>query len=178
MQKEEIAAKYSNVLMLLEKAEKDLNNEKIKLESEEKTEKTEIEINELNDVISKFEELNNKFKTEIEQLEESSEWDKLCIAFFGETNAGKSTLIESLRIIYDDEKRRETLLKQKQLYCEELADNFTKYDDFVKQLSEMNNAVIKQAKKQHVKSIIKSIGLVFCGAVAGFALSYLYFGVM
>ena len=30
------------------------------------------------------------------------DWDKLCIAFFGETGAGKSTIIETLRILYGD----------------------------------------------------------------------------
>ncbi len=164
--------------MLLENAEKDLKREKAELESGEKTKEIEEEINELNGIISHFEELNNAFETEIKQLEESSEWDKLCIAFFGETNAGKSTLIESLRIIYDDEKRRETLLKQKQLYCEETAENITRYDDLVKQLSEMNTAVDKQVKRQRLKSVIKSTGLVLGGAAAGAVISYLYFGVI
>ena len=31
----------------------------------------------------------------------STEWDKLVIAFFGETNAGKSTIIETFRILFD-----------------------------------------------------------------------------
>ena len=28
-------------------------------------------------------------------------WDKLVISFFGETNAGKSTIIETFRILFD-----------------------------------------------------------------------------
>lgn len=31
-------------------------------------------------------------------------WDNLVIAFFGETNAGKSTIIETLRILFDENK--------------------------------------------------------------------------
>jgi hypothetical protein len=39
---------------------------------------------------------------------EEAVWDKLTIAFFGETNAGKSTIIETLRILYDKDKDRPT----------------------------------------------------------------------
>ena len=35
----------------------------------------------------------------------STEWDKLVIAFFGETNAGKSTIIETFRILFDETER-------------------------------------------------------------------------
>ena len=31
-------------------------------------------------------------------------WDKLMIAFFGETNAGKSTIIETFRILFKQRK--------------------------------------------------------------------------
>lgn len=34
-------------------------------------------------------------------------WDKLTIAFFGVTNAGKSTIIETFRILFDDKRERE-----------------------------------------------------------------------
>ena len=33
-------------------------------------------------------------------------WDNLVIAFFGETNAGKSTIIETMRVLFDDERKR------------------------------------------------------------------------
>lgn len=46
------------------------------------------------------------FKLEIDGLEKISDWNNFCISFFGETNAGKSTIIETLRIIYDEESRR------------------------------------------------------------------------
>lgn len=34
-------------------------------------------------------------------------WDNLVIAFFGETNAGKSTIIETFRILFDDKREKE-----------------------------------------------------------------------
>lgn len=52
-----------------------------------------------------LEKLNVSYKHEVKELEKSTEWDKLCISFFGETNAGKSTVIETLRIIYNEDKR-------------------------------------------------------------------------
>ncbi len=56
-------------------------------------------------------EQDRDFKREIDGLEEISDWDNFCISFFGETNAGKSTIIETLRIIYDEESRREKIRK-------------------------------------------------------------------
>lgn len=34
-------------------------------------------------------------------------WDNLVISFFGETNAGKSTIIETFRILFDDKRKKE-----------------------------------------------------------------------
>ena len=56
---------------------------------------------ELQGIRQTLESLNNEFQGEIEKLKTSSEWDKFCIAFFGETNAGKSTL---LKVIIDKDR--------------------------------------------------------------------------
>lgn len=50
-------------------------------------------------------------KRDILELRNNSEWDTFTIAFYGETNAGKSTLIETLRILLGD---REKLATQQQ----------------------------------------------------------------
>jgi GTP-binding protein EngB required for normal cell division len=42
--------------------------------------------------------LNTNIQSEYEKLKASSEWKRFTIAFYGETNAGKSTLIEALRL--------------------------------------------------------------------------------
>lgn len=44
-----------------------------------------------------------KVNENIRELREVTEWDTFTIAFYGETNAGKSTLIETLRILLKDE---------------------------------------------------------------------------
>lgn len=42
---------------------------------------------------------------DIRSLQESAEWDIFTIAFYGETNAGKSTIIETLRILLGDREK-------------------------------------------------------------------------
>ena len=61
-------------------------------------------------------ELQEKFKAKLSEMiiacenekdvvENKIEWDKLVIAFFGETNAGKSTIIDTFRILFDDNRK-------------------------------------------------------------------------
>lgn len=42
----------------------------------------------------------------LSEIKTSARWDKLVIAFFGETNAGKSTIIETFRILFDESRHR------------------------------------------------------------------------
>ncbi len=60
-------------------------------------------------IVGKLDEMHNKFSSELEELDRNVEWDTFTIAFFGETNAGKSTIIESLRILFDEESRAKLL---------------------------------------------------------------------
>ena len=62
-------------------------------------------------LIKEMEKLNKKFDEDIDFLEKNAEWEKFTIAFFGETNAGKSTIIESLRIIFDERERKKEIEK-------------------------------------------------------------------
>lgn len=41
------------------------------------------------------------------ELDKNAEWDVLTIALYGETNAGKSTIIETLRILMDEKTKKE-----------------------------------------------------------------------
>lgn len=66
--------------------------------------------------------LNNELKNKILDLRNIHEWSKYTISFFGETNAGKSTIIESLRILLKDkdktkeyEKFEKILVDKKQI---------------------------------------------------------------
>lgn len=58
-------------------------------------------------VTEKLQEIATRFEEDIEFLDGNAEWETFTVAFFGETNAGKSTIVESLRIIFDEVGRRE-----------------------------------------------------------------------
>jgi hypothetical protein len=51
--------------------------------------------------------VHDELKTRIESLRDHARWDKFTIAFYGETNAGKSTTIETLRILLGEQTKRE-----------------------------------------------------------------------
>lgn len=61
-----------------------------------------------NSFVTALDEEINISSREMKSSIEEAVWDKLTIAFFGETNAGKSTIIETLRILYDKDKDRLT----------------------------------------------------------------------
>lgn len=58
-------------------------------------------------VTQKLQEIAKRFEEDIEFLDGNAEWETFTVAFFGETNAGKSTIVESLRIIFDEVGRRD-----------------------------------------------------------------------
>ncbi|GBU14677.1 hypothetical protein AwPolaro_00550 [Polaromonas sp.] len=49
-----------------------------------------------------------KTEMEVKELERLSEWDVFTVVFYGETNAGKSTLIETLRILLGEGEKHKT----------------------------------------------------------------------
>ena len=51
---------------------------------------------------------SDKINEDIRELRDLAEWDTFTIAFYGETNAGKSTLIETLRILLGDSEKLAT----------------------------------------------------------------------
>ena len=135
---EEIEKKYVAVQSSLENALQKANS--IEVSGVE-------ENDELSEIKKVLESLNDSFKVEIEKLKKCSEWDKLCIAFFGETNAGKSTIIETLRIVYDEEIRRAELLDQEKDYCAELKKHCSDYKQLISSLEDVNFVLEKQSKK-------------------------------
>ena len=100
----------------------------------------------MNKLSSELNSLNVSFKADIDKLEKQSEWDKLCIAFFGETNAGKSTLIEALRILYNEQMRMNELKRSTEEFKNALTinnDNFQQVDVKLKDyISTINNFAI------------------------------------
>ena len=166
MTSDEIKETYATVGGLLEEA---VNKaESVELVGEE-------ENAELSAINLMLKEINNEFKEEISKLEASSEWDKFCIAFFGETNAGKSTVIESLRIIYDEEQRRlekESLEKEYEIA---FSDHCERYKDLLNTLQETNALLMSKKEPSKLVIVLKNVVLVALGVCIGFIIAYFAF---
>ena len=95
---------------------------------------------ELSNIMQRLGNIQTSFDGELNLLEQHAEWDKFTMAFFGETNAGKSTVIESLRILFKEESRQQLL--------EQNAHDLKKYEkalaDNVNQVREGLNRVYSQ----------------------------------
>ena len=159
----DILNKYERVKTSLEKAIADSDSIELSGKDENK---------ELASIINTLKKLNDDFKSEIEKLEKSSEWDKFCIAFFGETNAGKSTIIEALRIVYNEELRRQTINEQKMLICKELQNEENQYNKLINSLTKLNESI---QKKPNVKMIVAGIGFIILGIIIGLVVAYIFF---
>ena len=81
-------------------------------------------VNESKQILS-FQQKN--VEKEMDELKNNAEWDYFTIAFFGETNAGKSTLIEVLRILFAENTKKEVQAKFNQLKKEYSLDE-TEYE--------------------------------------------------
>ncbi|GAA7256855.1 hypothetical protein ID0475_10800 [Helicobacter pylori] len=63
-----------------------------------------------------FQQLEFKGLKELENLKNNEEWENFTIAFYGETNAGKSTLIECLRLFFKEQSKVDQQERFKRLY--------------------------------------------------------------
>lgn len=162
MLSEEVEKKYRDVQTVIEDALE--NTDAVNLTGEEEN----IELTEIRNTLNA---LNLEFKDEIEKLENSSEWDKFCIAFFGETNAGKSTIIESLRIIYDEETRRTEAMEKKNAYHQLMLKHCEDYQNLITSLKSVNVALKNKYAKNNNWVLYIIFGIV--GIVIGIVLANL-----
>nr|WP_232728706.1 GTPase [Helicobacter pylori] len=63
-----------------------------------------------------FQKLESESLKELESLKNNEEWENFTIAFYGETNAGKSTLIECLRMFFKEQSKVVQQERFKRLY--------------------------------------------------------------
>ncbi|GAA9032753.1 hypothetical protein Taitung216_07870 [Helicobacter pylori] len=64
-----------------------------------------------------FQQLELKSLKELESLKNNEEWENFTIAFYGETGAGKSTLIECLRLFFKEPGKMDQQERFKRLYA-------------------------------------------------------------
>ncbi|MBM6444940.1 MULTISPECIES: hypothetical protein [Pseudomonas] len=109
---------------------------------------------ELGNMTEKLRTIQTRFDDELVQLKTHAEWDMFTMAFFGETNAGKSTIIESLRILFKEESR-EALLEQNahdlEKYEKALAEHIDRlreglyrvYEEYASQITTLRTATAR-----------------------------------
>lgn len=112
-----------------------------------------------------------KLNSNINELKDNSEWDRFTIAFYGETNAGKSTLIETLRILLNEKEKlkdREkyqkideninSLKNEREVYDNKIKESVQKYeqalDNIMKNLK--NSEIELDELRESLKKLKKS----------------------
>ena len=145
------------------------------------------EQNHILNIKNKLSDISHSFNQDIEGLEKNSEWDRFTIAFFGETNAGKSTIIESLRIIFQ-EKERQKQIENGEAQLVELEKSFSESSDLLiaelnirmkEYTNEMRNiekqiSEIKRENKPKTNNV--SVGIL--GIIFGVILTIIYHWIM
>lgn len=88
------------------------------------------------EIKSRLDIIVNKLEKKIKELENNSEWDRFTVAFYGETNAGKSTLIETLRIMLNEKEKLKDREKYKEIedHINSLKNQKGVYDDKIKEI--------------------------------------------
>lgn len=99
----------------------------------------------LEKITQTLKQIQSEFNEELEFLENNAEWEKFTMAFFGETNAGKSTIIESLRILFDESSRKK--------FLEENKNNIEELSQKLKSQAQQAEAALNEAYKQHAERV-------------------------
>ncbi|RKV35205.1 dGTPase [Helicobacter pylori] len=106
-------AKMKDIYLGVEKSIKDLQN--IFKNADDKDEKLK-RFNQ--EALELFQKLELKSLKELESLKNNEEWENFTIAFYGETGAGKSTLIECLRMFFKERSKMDQQERFRRLYAE------------------------------------------------------------
>lgn len=100
---------------------------------------------EIGGILEKLRTIQSRFDDELDFLRHHVEWDRFTLAFFGDTNAGKSTIIESLRILFEEEGRQKLL--------SENAQQLEAYEAALALQVERAQQALQHAFKQHADEI-------------------------
>ncbi|MGL2548556.1 GTPase [Helicobacter pylori] len=110
-EKNPLEACKKNIYLGVEKSIKDLQS--IFKNTDDKDEKLK-KFNQ--EALKVFQQLEFKSLKELESLKNNEEWENFTIAFYGETGAGKSTLIECLRLFFKEQSKVVQQERFKRLY--------------------------------------------------------------
>lgn len=176
---------YSSVAASIEAALLDMNGLDVKHKDGQQ---------EISGIIEKLGKIQRSFDEELQLLEQHAEWEKFTIAFFGETNAGKSTIIESLRILFNESSRQELLkrnandlVKFEQVLVENV--NIVRealyevYKEYTEQVGDIkkSTAAIAQIVQEESSTRIKNrqwiytiLGVLFGSSITASLLKFLY----
>lgn len=111
-------AKMKDIYLGVEKSIKELQS--IFKNTDDKDEKLK-QFNQ--EALEVFQKLERESLKELESLKNNEEWENFTIAFYGETGAGKSTLIECLRLFFKERSKMDQQERFRQLYS-----NYVKND--------------------------------------------------
>lgn len=112
-EKNPLEACKKNIYLGVEKSIKDLQS--IFKNTDDKDEKLK-KFNQ--EALKVFQQLERKSLKELESLKNNEEWENFTIAFYGETGAGKSTLIECLRMFFKEQSKVVQQERFRRLYAE------------------------------------------------------------
>ena len=113
------------------------------------------------DILDRDNAKKQEFRKRIAELEADSEFEKFSIAFFGQTNAGKSTIIEALRVLFDEEGRKRKI--QGKIFDEQKRreERVARCAEVIHQLEELRKAYRPTPilRKLAVSAILLAIGM-------------------
>lgn len=115
-----------------------------------------------------FESFRSGFAEQAAELEQNTQWDSFTIAFYGETNAGKSTIIEALRLYFQEP----TKLEQQKQFVEKLALLQERLKDIKDTEQKLRDEL--EAKKQELEALQEQHALE-CASLWGKIKSFLGF---
>lgn len=109
---------------------KELRDHVLKMQLSDKEAKEKQE-----EIKKRLDSIVNELEKKIKELKNNSEWDRFTVAFYGETNAGKSTLIETLRIMLNEKEKLKDREKYKEIddYINSLKNQREIYDNKIKE---------------------------------------------
>ncbi len=103
-----------------------------------------------------LENVQKDLDSKLDSLNQDAEWDIFTIAFYGETNAGKSTLIEALRIYFGEKTKMDSWNEFKNIYepfikqKENLEQNIHEQEQAIDELSKyiLEQMLLEQHKRK------------------------------